>query len=537
MKNLTLLILVFILFLSGGCSKNLSHDLSDSESNNKNRNTDILTAQNINPIAFEYFLSAMMYEENKEYEKAANLYSLALNYHPDSYEIRYSLASVYYKLGEYPLVVNSLKNIEPLDEDVLLLRAASYMSMGLSKESVDNYTELLQLNPDNLTAYINLSGYYRRTRDIDSLLWIYENLTRLRPEISSNWREMGTLLGLKGDFQKAKESFYQSLAIDKGKNNIVSYLSLAELYFVLNDEDSAAIIYKQILDIDPGNTTANKELSLYYVRKGDFEIALPFAKQLSKSVPDDFDASRRLALIYYGLDSLNISDSVFRNLIKSGDKNFLNHYYLGMIATQRKEYQIARNEFEIVTKMEDTLVTSWLDLGHIYKKLDDIDNELKTYKEGLKRVKNQEGILSLMLTLGATYEKNGDYDLAIETFKEIIDKDPNNSQTLNYLGYMWADNGENLTQAKEFIERALIIEPENAAFLDSYGWVYYKLGNYTEALKYLQKAVESSSDPIIYEHLGDAYEALGYRENAILWWNKALEINPENDLIKEKLNR
>jgi tetratricopeptide (TPR) repeat protein len=535
MKNYIYYILIAGLLINGGCSNTVKHNLTDVESDSNKSKTVVLDGQNIDPIAFEHFLSAMMCEEKNEFQKAADLYFLALNLHPKSYEIRYSLASVNYKLGKYPLVIDVLKKIEPVDEEVMLLRAASYMSMGKSRESIDSYLELLQLYPDNLTAYINLSGYYRRARDIDSLIWIYENLTRLRPQISSNWREMGVLLAQKGEYHKAKLSFQESLSLDNGINNIVSYLSLAEIYMIQKDEDSASTIYKQTLDIDPHNNIANRELSLYYVRASDFENALPYAKILSESKPQDFDAGRRLALIYYGLDSLLVSDSVFTNLVNSGDKNFLNHYYLGLIATHRKEYQIARDEFELVTKLNDTLASSWLDLGLTYKKLNDSVNELNTYKEGLKRVNNPEYSLKLMLALGAAYERNGDFDLAVEIFRKIIDKDPENTQALNYLGYIWADKGENLEYAKELIERALKIEPDNGAFLDSYGWVFYRLGNFEEALKYLQKAGELSSDYIIYDHLGDAFDALGDMENAQLWWNKALELSPENELIKEKL--
>jgi tetratricopeptide (TPR) repeat protein len=535
MKMNKFYILLIAIMTLGGCAKSVKHDVTDERSKSKTSKIDILADQNIDPIAFEHFLSAMMYEEKNDNQKAADLYFLALNYHPESYEIRYSLASVNYKLGKYPLVLDALKNIDPIDEDVLLLKAASNMSMGKSSESIDNYLEVLQLNPDNLTAYINLSGYYRRARDIDSLIWIYENLTRLRPQISSNWREMGVLFAQKGNYQKAKISFQESLAIDNSEKNIISYLSLAEIYLILKDEDSASIYYKQTLDVDPSNNIANRELSLYFVRTGDFETALPYAKLLSDNKPEDFEAGRRLALIYYGLDSLLVSDSVFTGLIKSGDKNFINHYYLGLIATQRKEYQVARDEFEIVTKMEDTLTSSWLDLGATYKHLNDLSNELNTYKEGLKRIKGLESSLKLKLALGSAYERNGDIEQAVEIFKDIIESDPENSKALNYLGYMLADKGERLEYAKGLIERALAIEPENGAFLDSYGWVYYKMGNLKEALKYLQKAAELTSEYIIYDHLGDAYNTLGDNDNAIIWWNKALELSPENELIKAKL--
>ena len=79
--------------------------------------------------------------------------------------------------------------------------------------------------------------------------------------------------------------------------------------------------------------------------------------------------------------------------------------------------------------------------------------------------------------------------------------------------------------------------PENAAFLDSYGWVFYRQGKYKKAVEYLKKAVSLDSDPVIFDHLGDAYKAKGDTAQARTWWQKALELSPEDEAIKQKLNQ
>ncbi|MCH7947088.1 MAG: hypothetical protein IIC66_04745, partial [candidate division Zixibacteria bacterium] len=108
--------------------------------------------------------------------------------------------------------------------------------------------------------------------------------------------------------------------------------------------------------------------------------------------------------------------------------------------------------------------------------------------------------------------------------------------SLNFLGYMLADNDNKLEYAKELIEKALELSPENAAYIDSYGWVMFRLGKYNDAVEYLSKAVSLQSDPVIYDHLGDAYNASGNSGDARIWWQKALELEPDNDIIREKLN-
>ena len=123
------------------------------------------------------------------------------------------------------------------------------------------------------------------------------------------------------------------------------------------------------------------------------------------------------------------------------------------------------------------------------------------------------------------------------TFEEIISHDPDHAQSLNYLGYMLADRGEQLDYARDLIGRAVDLSPDNAAFLDSFGWVYYRMGEYEEALKHLQRAVELDIDPVIFDHLGDTFHALGRVDQAKEWWQRALEQEPDNEDIKRKLDQ
>ena len=101
---------------------------------------------------------------------------------------------------------------------------------------------------------------------------------------------------------------------------------------------------------------------------------------------------------------------------------------------------------------------------------------------------------------------------------------------------MWADRGEQLDRARELIEKALRIEPKNAAYLDSMGWVMFKLGQPKEALQYLLKAVELSEEPdaVIWDHLGDVYAALGETAQAREAWRKSLSLEA-SEKVRNKL--
>jgi tetratricopeptide (TPR) repeat protein len=106
----------------------------------------------------------------------------------------------------------------------------------------------------------------------------------------------------------------------------------------------------------------------------------------------------------------------------------------------------------------------------------------------------------------------------------------------NYIAYMWAERGERLELGLAMVQMALEAEPDNAAYLDTLGWIYYMQGRYREALETLKKAVSQlGSDPVIQEHLGDTYLKLGDRSTAVKHWKKALEILPDEERLIRRL--
>jgi len=138
---------------------------------------------------------------------------------------------------------------------------------------------------------------------------------------------------------------------------------------------------------------------------------------------------------------------------------------------------------------------------------------------------------------GAACERSGDLAQASKYFEKSLQIAPNFSEALNYLGYMWAEHGENLDKARDMIERAVKAEPKNAAYLDSLGWVLYKLNQPKEALPYALQAAQLSEQPdaTVYDHIGDIYAALHDLNNAREAWRKSLALEA-SDQVKKKID-
>ncbi len=139
---------------------------------------------------------------------------------------------------------------------------------------------------------------------------------------------------------------------------------------------------------------------------------------------------------------------------------------------------------------------------------------------------------------GAAAEQAGLIAKATELLRESIRLAPSTAaQAYNYLGYIWVDRGMNMEEAGEMIRKALEIDPDNAAYLDSLGWCYFKQGKPEEALTQLLRAADGmpEGDSVVYDHIGDTYHLLGKNAEAMNYWQKALALEDASGKIAEKI--
>ena len=171
------------------------------------------------------------------------------------------------------------------------------------------------------------------------------------------------------------------------------------------------------------------------------------------------------------------------------------------------------------------------ELGDLYRMSDQFEKARDAYLKALDL-----GLASgdLDRNLGISYEQLEQDHLAEARFKAALEKNPNDPYTLNYLGYWWADDGRNLEEAIKLIEQAVRLRPSSGYFVDSLGWVHYKLGNYDLAVAFLEKATMlEPMDAVITGHLGDAYWKTGRVAEARFKWQYALTIATTDELKAE----
>jgi tetratricopeptide (TPR) repeat protein len=179
-------------------------------------------------------------------------------------------------------------------------------------------------------------------------------------------------------------------------------------------------------------------------------------------------------------------------------------------------------------------------LGNILRGRKMFDECAKVYSKGIATIANPERPNWLIFYFrGICNERDKKWQLAEADLKLALKLFPDQPHVLNYLGYSWIDQGQNLDEGMRMIRRAVEQRPDDGYIVDSLGWAHYRLGAYDEAVKSLERAVElKPDDPTINDHLGDAYWKTGRALEARFQWSHARDLKPEPedlDKIKKKL--
>ena len=176
--------------------------------------------------------------------------------------------------------------------------------------------------------------------------------------------------------------------------------------------------------------------------------------------------------------------------------------------------------------------------GYLYKQLGDSHRRARQYRDASKAYRSAlelgHDTSDTHRNLGMVLEQMNKDDSAEKHLLTAIEMNPADAFAMNYLGYWWADQGRNLDDAIALIERAVELRPDSGFFIDSLGWVHYRLGNLQEAVAYLEQATAlESADPEITGHLGDVYWRLGRHDEARFKWRYALVLADDEDDIQK----
>jgi len=360
-----------------------------------------------------------------------------------------------------------------------------------------------------------------------------------------------------------------------------SLLDIADLYRVIGSADArwqvqakaaALEVLAQVRSLKPEDPALALRLSDRYAQLGQADQAESVLRELQERAPRNSAAVSRLAELYLRSGRIPEASRQLEALRKIDPANPVTYYFLGVVALEEKQFERARNHFERAILINPGLEPAHTDLavallsllrpeeavnvldrarkevppsfrieylsGVARSQLKRFDQALEAYSAAEKLGSTNQPPLTdhrFYFQVGALLERKGDETKSIEYLEKALELKPDYDDALNHLGYMWAEKGKNLPKARAMIEQALKAEPENPAYMDSMGWVLFKLGKHSEALDWLLKARQRMTEPdaTVLDHVGDAAAACARWDLAREAWAASLKVEASSAIAKK----
>ena len=478
--------------------------------------------------------AAMLAVYLKRYEEALTTSKIWVEQEPDSIEARRYLSEQLLRIGDMEQAIVHMEAIKNLGG------LANFESFAYSAANMDD-----------------------KGREV-----LLEAMSRMLAEYPGDEQLMfskAVLLEQSGQLEEALQLANQLLVSKKDINVIV--LKVNALKDLLRTDEALVFLESTLEEL-----ADKRRLRLIYARMlFEAERLVDAEKQyeqVHQQAPNDSDILFALALISMEQGKDESAKGYLNQMIRFNRRANEAHYYLGSIADKNDEIPQAISEYKMVGPGREYLAAQVRIAALLadQDRLDDarahLENQRANNPDRYNRLVMIEGQLlsergheaeffelletviqkqpenvELLYFRAMTGQSLGRLDVLEQDLLRVIEIDPGNADAMNALGYTLADQTDRHDEALVLIERALEIKPNEAAFIDSLGWVQYRLENYKDAVTNLRKALSLFDNDEVAAHLGEVLWVSGEQQEARNVWQKALDARPDSDILKRVIKR
>lgn len=454
-----------------------------------------------------------MLAARKEFAEAAEVFARLSAAQPKDAEYPEKAAENYERAGKTEEALKYLdialqRNIE--DEELMLQKMQIFLDAKQYGKAAEVVQQMIKYDPRNGKYYKLLGDLYDNNKMSDKATAIYEQAVKKLPEDVSVQIGMATHSLRKGDTTLYKTWLKKAISNPSIEADLQMELLSAYIQSMPNEADAMADV-------------------------------LPIITDLVKQDPND-----ALLLAYYGesLEGAGKKDSAAMAYKRSLELKPSTYAVWGRVLGLYLEKPYADSLIKYSEKAlrlfpNQAIVHFYNGVGHMNK--DENPAAIKAINRALDlQAETDKDVLSLMWsTLGDIYYTTKQYTLSDEAFEKALALDPENANVLNNYSYYLSERKLKLDDAERMAKKAIELRPNEGTYLDTYGWVLYRKGNYQQAKVYIQKAVDAakeSADGTLYNHLGDALFKLNERSKAIEAWKKAKEKGVDDINIDKKIS-
>lgn len=525
----------------------------------------------------------LFFNANKEkllgnYEEAVHLFNECVQLAGKEPAPYYEMANIFDLAKKPELFLKYSEKAVKLDGEnywYRILYAHALQSNGNIEKAITQYEQIIKIHPENIDLYYDLASmqlYSKKYKEAIATLNRIEQKSGISEELSMQKVKVYVKLD---ELEKAANEINQLILTYP---NEVRYRSeLADLYMANNLPEKALVILEEILKIEPNNPYANLSLYDYYKSQGKDEEAFQAVKKVFQSTELNIDAKMQILLSYY---SVTESDNSLKKeafelnkvLIETHPTDAKSYTIYADFLYREKKLEGAKENYLNAIKYDSSKFAIWSQLILIESELQDQGGILRDSKRALDLFPNQpifyffygatnlqqknytEAITYLTMgkdyvvenppllaqfyaNIGDAYNGTKEYEKSDQAYEKALTIEPKNVYVLNNYSYYLSLREEHLERAEELSGLCNEIEPDQANYQDTYGWILYKQGKFVQAKDWLEKALKNGGDnnAVIVEHLGDTYAQLNNIEKALELWLKAKEIGQGTDLLDKKI--
>ena len=509
--------------------------------------------------ALAAFSEAIIAEDNADSDAALADYKKALSLDPGSTELAVKVAYELARRGDPSAGIQVLKDSIQASPKAPLayLYLSQLYAKFLNKPDVGlKYAQqALDLDPTNIASYIAVYEIEVATNQPAKAAELLVRASRQTSSDPQYWLQLGDFyiksFGSNApapqDIKNLSAIYARALVLD-GEN--VSTLARVADFYARSDQAALAIpLYIKAIKLSPANPSdgdvalenIRNSLALCFDAVGKTPEAVATLQQLIKDDPLRYESYDALCDLYEKSGDTDAALGLCRQMMLLDPTKFQNYVRSAALLMKEKKTDAAIQELTDARMKFPSEAEVTYALGIALGEAKHFQDALSTFEEADEEASTGETEMldaQFYFSYAAAAEQAGQVDKAFALFKKSIDLDPESSaEAYNYMGFMWVDRGLKLDEAAGYIKKALQMDPNNPAYIDSLGWYYFKKGQYAQAVTLLKKAAKTiqPEDAIVDEHLGDAYSALNDTTNALDYWQKASALDKDNKEIAVKI--
>ena len=469
--------------------------------------------------------------------------------------------------GNYSMAILEFQDaleLDPMASTIIVSMAESYWKLGKARKSEELLFNALNLNPDDFEAREMLANQYIFQNKHDKAIEQYRVLAEISDEDPRYLIALAKLVLSQNNINESISLFIKAYEKDKSRIDILE--EAANLSLRSRQLDKARSLYKQLIDFDKNNAYYLSTYIDLIVMSGDYINGIAALESLIDIEGETAERLSQLGILYYKMENIVKAKPLFIKLINMNHfdvtiMHFLSNIYLeesildsaGIIANQiifhhpsdpRGYLDAALAELNnenplgaikilepVNKKFFNEFSIQYL-LGSSYQQLEEYDKATIVLRQSLKIYPESRGARH---TLAIASDALNYWNESDSLYEGLIASDTNDVQALNNYSYSLVERNIHLNKALEMAKKAIELEPDNAAYLDTIGWIYYKMDNIDKALSFIRKSVElDNNNAIVLEHLGDVLIAKNQIQEAIIYYLKALDIDKDNEILQQK---